>query len=279
MTPPNPTILAAGIYGFSFTRPIDLGRDVALHPLYNDHREVSQLAQARDVFHLTGWATIPMMPGVWHKELPQRLEASLTFAAQRPVLAPVTVSAPESGATSEWVTTLFTGTIEAGFARKSPGPIVIDDHVSPGSLGDLVSTLMRSLSDSGMTARGFDAALHRVYEAFFLRKPLLEIRYFLAFSALEILARRAFRRPKPLESKIVRFGESIGLHLEMDDVKPWVKCRDAIFHNGELRQDGHQAGQSLRPLEHYLTYALVRMAGFDDGHVNWNAWRDLQPFV
>ena len=69
-------------------------------------------------------------------------------------------------------------------------------------------------------------------------------------------------------------------------VSTYAQLRNALFHNSELETEVNINGNlvELKVIDYIfhisqlVALSVLKVVGFDDGHINWNSWVDRQPF-
>ena len=279
----------AAIYGFELTRPIDLP-GVRLHPRVSQFQEAHSLATDRNRFNLTAVAELDE----GDPEFLYDLSGAMTFCQQQWVPTTQAFEKPP-GASPEAVFAEVPDPLPLPHRRPTQGAVIISDCFAPAARQGFLSLCLNRLQDADFdNGTSFRAAFFRSVEAWKLLRPLIDVTYYLYFSALEILARRFTNNFAPaVAPPIAQLLQHHGFDLVQDDssnryraVQTYAHLRNALFHNGEFEKTINENGQdvTLRLTEYddylcrLLPDVLLKVLGYDDQHINWNRWRDRQPF-
>jgi len=171
----------------------------------------------------------------------------------------------------------------------------MDDKFAPSSQQKFLDLCLRKLQDqSFIQSTGFREAFFRSVEVWRLDPAYIDVTYYLDFSAIEILARRSvpgccLSFPQAAEP----FLQKLGFDLKQEDpsrransLLTYANLRNKLVHEGRLEahftERGHRVILKLADYEEYwrrlVSDVLLRVMGFDDGHINWNRWLDRMPF-
>jgi len=153
-----------------------------------------------------------------------------------------------------------------------------------------LNLVMEKLADEQFErATGFRSAFFRNTDMVKMGAAPIDVTYSLLFTGLELLARK-FLKPQgrsALSYLIRAFLEPHGFPIAEDEAWQTAKCRNALFHRGELSTtykssvgDAELSIQlsDLPNIQALFTDVLLKVAGFDDPGINWNRWRDRMPF-
>jgi hypothetical protein len=224
---------------------------------------------------------------VWaDRALVRTLVDGMTFAQQQYVTASdlFDVTATESVTAlieSQRLVALFHSPTD----RQSFGPTVAEDSLWPLSRGEFLRSFVRRFRVE-LPNDHFRKAFFYQIEISRLSRPLVELHYFLAFSGLEILARNYGRHGKNKRAAvpISCLLSDHGFANDPAEVQRWADARNNLFHRGVLSSPSHQPGIEIKLTDYLMTVSnvltdlLLKMLPFDDGHINWNRWRDRQAW-
>jgi len=273
----------SGVYGFDITQPIQLSGCV-IEPLH-EASEAHQRASDRGAYRLTavlrGEALTP--------EFLFDLSAVLSFVEGMDVA----LSEPENvepDSVAELPSTLYRQKRHPG-----PGAVIMRDHFNRTSRATFVALAMRHLQDQRFCERtNFRTLLFHSVEAFRQRSPFIELTWFLLFTALESHARlvqnaKGGTCPPILVKTLKPYGFDVVEHDPSDpfrSMSTYARLRNALFHNASREWTGTENGRNvsltmsehLNGLQTLVALTTVKVAGFDDGHINWNSWLDRMAF-
>lgn len=272
-------------------QPVTVG-NIKLIPRNMKLTEIRSLARHNNRMYLTGYGYSDVSPP---KETLADLAAALTFAQQRWADF---ASVQEIEFTSE---SDFEGKFSAqlsGYStRQSTGSIVLLQNASnePSSLETLLNLCMARLQDAQFEEdTGFRRALYRHVESWRLRVPYMDLTYYLDFSALEILCREDSKNyDQKIAALSAPFLRQLGFTMAQSNsgnkkasFQTYAALRNGLFHNGQLsgslRSNGVVTTVNLVDYEDefrvLVPLVLLKIMGFDDGHINWNSWLDRQRF-
>lgn len=281
----TPTEFLFGIYGYEFHLPSDLG-EIELIPLHDPQR-VAALAADESRFQLTGYGRFTSP--VHDRQAVERLyvlEAALTFIEHRHVF----VTPPISMSAGDTLEALLgpdrLGAPIAGLTRRtSGGAAILEEKWSAGSRSTFLrlATSRFAFDDPTDVLR---RAFFRHVEIWRLSTRFVELHHFLAFSALEMLARASgsYDSQNNAAVPISEFLTAQGFPATQSEIERWTEARNNAFHRGLLSAPA-RSGQGvvgvsdqLYPMTTVLGDALLKLLRFDDGHINWNRWRDRMAF-
>lgn len=285
-----------GIYGFNFFKPITV-RDVSFIPLYENPTEVQDKANDKRIFHLTGYGkfeadiSTPFDDGAKWLDKISLLQDALTVCEQQWIL------------TSEHVNILIDRTVEESVGtlprafnlyqqRWTRGPLIAPQGLYPNDRQDFLNFCIEKLEDEKFDKQtDFRKAFYRQIETLRLRRRFTEIDYYLTFSALELLARKYHNDYKPGEvaALITPFLNSLGFQITKTEVQEWADLRNVLFHAGRFESEKKRGGKTIivteqeaftiaNSLNLLLPDVLLKLIQYDNGHINWNRWRDGMPF-
>jgi hypothetical protein len=90
-------------------------------------------------------------------------------------------------------------------------------------------------------------------------------------------------------SYLKNFGfdvEQNNLLRRTQSVQTYAHLRNALFHQGKLETKISENGREIMlkltdfssNWQRLVADVLLKVIGFDDGHINWNRWLDRMPF-
>ena len=277
-------IEVSGVYGFAFTKPLTTA-DYKLLPIFSQHNDAESKASSKHELNLTGFS-------VWNRaavgaEDWKRLGDALTFCEQQTVHVskPCPVSETDSHA-AESLQAKFPNRISLGHSRETCGPLVARDWLNPDSRRDFLDLLSRKMVDSAfLDATHFHLGFYRNVEGWRLNHRFDDILFYMAFSGLELLARRSLSdyTTRNVGEVLAKHLKGFGFAVTQQEMEDYSQLRNAIFHNGQLscvlKRNGEEISTSSIPdLEILLVDVLLKTLGFDDQTINWNRWKDRMPF-
>ena len=277
-----------GIFGYEFTRSAMIG-DIEIIPLYS-YEECRRLAEDQTMFHLTGYGVIPAprtpVEHVRYVAEVRRLADGMTFCQQQHVLATAIIELSAKDSVDDLVQPHRLGrSIDILHRRDTLGPAIQSDT---WALDSRVTFLRKFITVVGLDQKvtPLTNAFYRQIEIHRLFSPLVELQHFLAWSGLEILA-RAYARNRDNGNAAVPITNLLrdnGFDVNQSLLQDWAGARNSAFHQGVLNaspKTGHSPvnfGEHLYALETLLCDVLLKRLQFDDGTINWDRWRDHQPF-
>lgn len=278
-----------GIYGFAMTRPIQAA-GISIKPCFREHKDVLLRADDPDQFFLTALAELPDHNA---RNLAFDLAAALTFCQARWVV--VTRPTPaQSGVTLDEYKSKLPEMLELPGHRRSHGQLIMEDTFEPGSRQQFLNLCMRRLQDATFNEKtGFRSGLFRCVEALRMDPAYIDITYYLHFSALEIVTHsiEGDGTFAPLATRLLR--DKYGFDVVQDDpsrpihsLQNYARLRNALFHKGALEVEiPAKKGKTKLKLTDFdermrllVPDVILKVLGFDDGHINWNRWLDRMPF-
>lgn len=285
-----------GIYGLNFTRFVSVA-GVELMPRFTEPREARTHATSQSTFWLTGVGRIPVAPGRadYHCTTQQLfdLAATLTFLEQQNVVVSAPVEDPHESDLSALMP-MFVDRLPLTMARPSHGSLLIDDSTDPDPRFRFLDLCLRKLhATSTPPADAFRGAFFRVAEVWRLSQPFVDMTYYLAFSALESLARSHLGKTDTAPTVIRKYLKSLGFDVAavhptegFRSVGRYVRLRNSLFHNA-VRQDTYNENGRLFSLElseyeprllQLVADVVLKELGYTDRYINWDRWIDHQPF-
>lgn len=274
-----------GIYGFDFTRPF-IANGLSFVPLFPSHHEAYPAARDLDRYNLTG----ALLADTFDDDLLFRLEAVLSFIEHLDVV--ITRPEPIQGTTP---TDQFPGTLKTSRRHNGGGAMITRDVGFPDSRPEFIRrSLSRLANTSYCETTGYNLLFFKCVETFRQRRPFIEVSYFLLFSGLETYVRKTLnddednvaplfvKRLKAMGFNVCEFQKN-DLKRSMDS---YARLRNALFHNGKFeavrRADDIQLHYKLIDyLSHFsflVALTVIKATEFDDSHINWDAWIDMQLF-
>ena len=273
------------LFGFEVTKKIEL-ENAVIHPVFSEPGEL------RD--HITSKYDAPCTAIIetedWDRHLLFWLETACTVADRRaskisdPVLASSIEEALSKVREDRWEYDRPNG----------PGKLIIGDNFSPASRREFLRLALNAVYDTNSeTQTEFSQLLHKLALCYVGgAAEFVEVKYYLLFSGLEALARKAENyvgnnTAEPMTSFIVSHGFDFAQQRDKDLFRgalTYTSLRNACFHNGELAAPYKPTDQRLRlskyarPFEMLVGLLVLKHIGFDDSRTNWNSWLDRMPF-
>lgn len=278
---------ACGVYGYNITREIDLP-GLRIVPTDSDYRRVKDAARDLSEFRLTGVAYIDQP----NNEFVFELEAVLSFIEHLEVLVISPVLCGELNITEQ-----FPESIAAHKRHNGGGAVLMADAFLPESRKNFIANALDRLSDQAFCeSTQFRILFYKCVETFRQRKQFLDTSYFFLFSGLESYSRAVTndRATKNVSVPIYTALTQLGFDVSQDRpdelvraVSTYAHLRNALFHNSELEAEVNINGSIVRlrvidyifHIRQLVSLSILRIVGFDDGHINWNSWVDRQPFT
>lgn len=273
-----------GIYGFEITRPFAVC-GLQFVPLINSFREARDSARVLEQYNLTAVVIAEEFP----RDLLFRLEAVLSFIEHLDVMVtepvPLELTQPHDQ---------FPKAIRTSRRHNGGGAIIGSDAFFPNSRATFIEKALQRLGDTVYCEKsGYGILFFKTIETFRQRKPFIEVSYFLLFSGLETYVRKSLhdfdskevavllnKHLRTLGFKVFSFNESQP-ERSMDT---YARLRNALFHSSKF-----EAYRTIRGSVHTYQLAsfyaqflilvalvVVKATDFDDGHLNWDAWIDMQ---
>lgn len=278
--------LGCGVYGFQITRPIEL-QGLRIEPRTTDCQQAALWAKDLDSYQLTG---VIVADSISDERL-FNLEAILSFIEHLDVLITSPVELVGNDHSSQFLPTITTHRRNAG-----GGAVLADDALFPTARGEFVSKTLERLEDTSFCERTqFKALFFKRVETFRQRKPFVEVTYFLLYSGLETYARSVMcertsgSASEPICKLLTAYGFDVQIERPNDlkrAVSTYTHLRNALFHNSQFAATPNVNGVTveLRLFDYLFNFSqlvslvVLKAVGFDDGHINWNSWIDMQPF-
>jgi hypothetical protein len=274
----------AAIYGYAISKAIDLG-PARIEPIPMAQADLWALAQDLQTFHLTAYVIGDDLPS----KFIFNLSAVLSFIERMDVHVADPIFRDEFNQ-AEWPMQT-----EARFRHKGGGAKLPMDSLFPDSRATFIRLALARLTDLEECEKsGFDKLFHKYVEAGRQRRPFIEVMWFLLFSGLEDYSRRQQNDYGPnVTAPIANTLKDLGFAICENNAKvlarsvaTYTQLRNALFHNGrhEVEVNVNNKVVTLRlsdylfHLDQLVALAILRIVGFDDGHINWDSWFDRQPF-
>jgi hypothetical protein len=269
-----------GIYGFDFKEEIrcdELG--LTLIPSKKlTSQDRSKKAKDRKKYYLTGLVEIDSIDPKTEEKI-WIISDILTFCQQQAVI----VTYDHRKAEEDFPECLDYQMGRSG--RQNGGDLCFDDE----SRKKLISLLCNKLqNESFLKTTDFDKAFYRSVEIWRLSSHLMEITYYFCFSAIETLARTDQNgcENKNVAQVVAPFLVKMGFCICQNEFQDYSSLRNALFHNSKTEKEVNNNGnKKLLKLEEFegkimrlLPYVILKVADFENEHINWNAWDDLMAF-
>ena len=277
-----------GIYGFDFSKPMEISGVKFLPTLpFPESRE--QGARS-DTFRLTGIGELP--EGTENQELRCWLDSvrtitdGMTFCQRQSVIATRFFEIENEADSSPIPDEL---PLDRPRRKGVAGGLILNDAFSADSRASFIQqflTRVQELREQDVDqGHPFLRAIYRLIELARLGSPFWEIKFFLAFTALEILAREYGSFPprhRPVSDPIHEVLINNGFQITIEEVTEFTRARNSAFHRGEHLSETNgetiNAIHLLHPLEILTADLCLKLLGFDDERINWNRWKDRMPF-
>jgi hypothetical protein len=274
-----------GIYGFEITRSIKVG-PFQFHPRFSSSKEAQKMATDRDGFNLT---SICECKEELNHGNHSDLSAALTFCQQQSVFVTKGVYMPD-GTSVEQGMDWFPQQVDLPYQRPTQGALIQSDANARQNFLELC--LARLADDQFEQRTSFRNAFFRNVESW--KTQFIEVRYYLNFGALEILARKPESDfTSNVASVAAKFLQKLGFTVMADTVnerhlaiRTYAHLRNALFHNGQFEktidENGKQVTLRLVDYEDYLCRlvpdVLLKVLGYTDSRRNWSFWVDRMRF-
>jgi hypothetical protein len=278
--------LLAAVYGFEITRPICIG-GLTIHPITEDPEAAQQHARDLNAYQLTATVTGESLP----EDVRFNLEGVLSFIEHLDVVVFPAAQLVES---VEPDASLLPKTLRMQRRNSGGGAVVARDILFPVAREKFAALAVQKLNDDSFCeSTKFKSLFFKCIETFRQRSPFLEITYFLLYSGLESFARavRSDATSRNSSVPIYELLKTYGFDVYLENpanlpraISTYTHIRNSLFHNGEFQTTvrlNHlhvelKATEYLFNLSMLVSLTVFKAVGFDDGHVNWNAWIDRQ---
>lgn len=275
-----------GIYGYEFVREFTVA-DIAFVPLF-EHPECGERAKDPDSFQLTGYGRFlaPEEDAWKDAEKVRLLTAGMTFVEQQQVVASILIKMSNGDTVESFIRAeAFRNPLPSPTPRHTFGDLILSDTWRPESRSLFLRTFYQRF-EVERPADPLRQAFFRHIEISRLATPFVEIHHFLAFSALELLARSrgSYKTQHNAAVPIANMLNDLTFPIQQVEVERWTHARNEAFHNGRLSSPDPRGGPDIKladqlvPITSVLGDVLLRLLPFDDGHINWNRWRDSMAF-
>jgi hypothetical protein len=274
-----------GIYGFQITKPIEVA-GLKITPISTEHTKAKLLARDESKYNLTAIAEGDNLSD----EDVFLIEGVLSFIEH----LDVKLARPFDGSNSAGALTPVL------LIQKRPsggGSVIGEDTFFPDSRKQFIEHCLTKLKDKAFCAESkLNSLLFKIIETFRLRSPFIEIQFFLLFSALESHARAIQNEPdkrnaaEPICKTLTSYGFDVTQEISKTPARAiatYAQLRNSIFHRNELSTIVKNSSGEEIPLDAFQSYfnlsmlaslTVMKVVGFDDGHINWDAWIDRQLF-
>lgn len=274
----------AAIYGYTITKAIDLGL-ARIEPILTTQDDIVASARDLQTFHLTAY----VIGDDLSSKFIFNLSAVLSFIERMDVHVTDPTFNDEFNQ-AEWPLK-----IEARYRHNGGGAKIHLDSLCPDSRATFIRLALARLTDLEECERtGFDKLFHKYVEAGRQRRPFIEVMWFLLFSGLEDYSRRQQGDfGTNVTAAIANTLQDLGFAICENNAKvlarsvtTYTQLRNGLFHNGKHEVDVNinnklvtlRLSDYLFHLDQLIALAILRIIGFDDGHINWESWFDGQPF-
>jgi len=274
-----------GIYGFQISQPIEVA-GVKISPISTSYEKLKLLARDESRYNLT--ATAESINS--SEEELFLLEGVLSFIEQLDVKIVRLIGEKVSAAD-------FPPVLLVQKRLSGCGAVIGEDAFFPDSRREFIELCLEKLRDESFCkASNLKTLLFKIVETFRLRSPFKEIQFFLLFSGLEAFARAFQSDPynrnaaDPICKTLMAYGFNVTQEISQCPqraIASYAQLRNSIFHRNELSTTvKNSSGEeiSLNASKYYnnllmlASLTIMKVVGFDDGHINWDAWIDKQLF-
>jgi hypothetical protein len=258
-------------------------------PCYSSSADTSELAKDHNNFHLT--AIGECKHSVSFDEL-YDLSGLLTYCQQQWVEISQLIEEKDN-ANSNNIICELPKRLQFSYTRYHLGDLV----QSLRSKIELIDRCLVKLKDKNFEENtGYRKSLFRHVQTFKLIEPLMDVIYYLDFSALEIHVRI---RRNDFDTNIAEVATHVlrdcyNLDVYQFDknhrtasLQVYADLRNALLHNGQYERTKREDDEHFTyKLTDYCMFfrrlipdVLLKAISFDDGTINWNRWLDRQPFI
>lgn len=233
--------------------------------------------------HLTGFGVIEAETvDEFHEWKQVRLLAdAMTFAQQRQVETTLLIVLSPGDSIASLVGPDKLGRPLPVLSDRQPNsPCIKDDVWSSGSMTSFLQLFLDRFEVEN-PSDPLRMAVYRQLEISRLSTPFVELHHFLAFSALELLARESASSWEHRNSAvpITEYLSGLGFQIAQREVEEWCIARNEAFHRGRLVVPATATRPEIRltkqvhAISELVCVVILRCMGFDDGHVSWDRWR------
>lgn len=278
-----------GIYGFDFTREMEFewGRFIP----HCSPSEAAKSARHPSEYKLTGVLEDQGLSLLRRHDL----SALLSFIEQLEVVVAHSANRPRP---EDFPSVVFPPHHLQGVRSSSDGAIVMRDIVAPKSRQTLIGCAMEKLAGEEPEKSALRSCFFKHVHGIWQFRRTMDVDYFLNFSGLESLAKDRLKLSVDSEVDAApamnQYLQGLGFRTVYNQPKnpersmqTYAHLRNASFHRGQYAatvkvkkdfvtydlKDGYLARMRM-----LVSLALLKEFGFDDGHINWNSWLDMQPF-
>lgn len=274
-----------GIYGFQITKPVEVV-GLKITPISTEHTKAKLLARDESKYNLTAIVE----GGSLSNEDVFLIEGILSFIER----LDVKLARPFDGSNS---VEALAPVLLIQKRLSGGGSVIGEDTFFPDSRKEFIERCFTKLKDRSFCAESkLNSLFFKIIETFRLRSPFIEMQFFLLFSGLESHA-RAIQDESDKRSaaeliykKLKNYGFDVTQEISKTParaIETYAQIRNSIFHRNELSAIVKNSSGEDVPLDAFQSYfslsmlaslTVMKAVGFDDGHINWNAWIDRQPF-
>ncbi len=271
------------VYGYEITQKLDL-TEFILEPVEADLKKAKENARSPNSFHLTAIGEVKKSPC---RDTLFDLEGVLTFCQQQAVIVSDFYQ-DDSLDSIDNIKQKFPNKLNVLGKRYTSGALILSDDQDFNGRIYLINLCLSKLKNSNFNNQtDFRAAFFRNVESWKLRSELIDVTYYLDFSALEILSRKYLNdfESKDVAHLICRF-----LNCHCFDVKnncgsdrkirmdTYAHLRNSLFHNGRFEKlfndNGNQVTLNLTDYSEYLRRlvpdVLLKVIDYQNATINWN---------
>lgn len=279
-----------GIYGYEITKHIEFGNFI-LEPIATEFRQAEKLALDRENFNLTAIGQIKTGPD---RKALFDLAGVFTFCQQQWVIVSNPVEFPEE-TNIEVVKNKFPPVYETTNHRPSSWALIMSDSFDLNGRVNFLELCIAKLADKTFEeSTNFRKALFRNIESWRMSIQIIDVTYYLDFSALEILS-RTILNDYTLNIAILATNllNLHGFSVKQDNIhdrhlgmQTYAHLRNSLFHNGAFEKSFNENGKMITlKLGDYANYLrllipdlLLKVLGYNNDRINWNRWLDRIPF-
>lgn len=279
-----------GIYGFEISQHTEFANFI-IEPVVKNHVEANKLAVDRKIFNLTAIGKFTEKPD---RQALFDLSGIMTFCQQQWVVV-TNIHEFSNNFDFQDVIPKFPPTYETTNHRPTSGALILSDRLVQSGRVDFFKLCLEKLSDETFeNATNFRKSFFRNVESWRMPHQMIDLTYYLNFSALEILSRTiANDFQSSVAAVSCRLLQQHGFPVSQDNIQErhlgmqtYARLRNSLFHNGEFEVTFQENQQTvtLRLSDYYRFLSslvpdiLLKVIGYNNNKINWNRWIDRMPF-